>query len=39
MCNLMRYGAIRERLCIVISLLVYVSNEIESVVTFPESKE
>lgn len=39
MCNLMKYAAIKELLCIVISLRVYVSNKLESVVTFQEWKE
>lgn len=38
MCNLMKYAAIKELLCIVISLRVYVSNKVESVVTFQEWK-
>lgn len=38
-CNLMKYAAVKELLCIVISLCVYVSNKVESVVTFQEWKE
>lgn len=34
----MKYAAVKELLCIVVSLCVYVSNKAESVVTFQEWK-